>query len=161
MNILYELTAEYMEVLQMAESDEVETQVIIDTLEGIQGEIEVKADAYAKIIKTLEGQADAIKKEEDRLAKKRKSIETNVSNMKVSLENAMIAMNKKKFKTTLFDFNIQKNPASLVIDTPEAVPDDFKITQEPKIDNAKIKELLKTQELPFAHLSYSESLRIR
>lgn len=145
----------------MAESGEVEYQVVVDTLEGIQGEIEVKADAYAKIIKTLEGQADAIKKEEDRLSQKRRSLETNVKNMKLSLERAMIATDNKKFKTTLFSFNIQKNPASLVIDKPDEIPEQFLIPQDPKVDNAKIKELLKTQELPYAHLSYSESLRIR
>lgn len=145
----------------MAENGEVEYQTVIDTLESIQGEIEVKADAYAKIIRTLEGQVDAIKKEEDRLSQKRRSLETNVKNMKLSLERAMIAMDNKKFKTTLFSFSIQKNPATLVIDKPDEIPEQFLIPQNPKVDNAKIKELLKTQELPYAHLSYSESLRIR
>ena len=161
MSSLYELTADYLEVLEMAESGEVEYQTVIDTLESIQGEIEVKADGYAKIIKALEGQADALKKEEDRLASKRRSIDTNIKNMKTSLEKSMIITGNTKLKTTLFSFIIQRNPASLVIDKPNEIPEQFLIPQDPKVDNAKIKELLKTQELPFAHLSYSESLRIR
>jgi hypothetical protein len=71
----------------------------------------------------------------------------------------MRATGKTKFKTDLFSFNIQKNPARLVI-TGE-VPEKFLIPQDPKVDNKAIKELLKQQELPFAHLEQSESLRIR
>ena len=71
--------------------------------------------------------------------------------MKESLETAMRATGKTKFKTDLFSFNIQKNPPRLVIDKPEEVPEEYLIPQEPKIDTKAIKEILKEQELPFAH----------
>ena len=81
--------------------------------------------------------------------------------MKEALQNAMFITGKTKFKTDLFSFNIQKNPPRLVIDRPEEIPEEYLIPQEPKIDTSAIKEALKRQELPFAHLEQSESLRIR
>ena len=54
MSTLYELTGQYMDLMEMAE--EADPDVLRDTLEGIEGEIEDKADNYAKVIRTLEGQ---------------------------------------------------------------------------------------------------------
>nr|DAF69101.1 MAG TPA: resistance protein [Bacteriophage sp.] len=159
MSSLYSLTSDYLQVLDMAESGEVDADVIIDTLEGISGEIEVKAENYAKVMKSIEATAEALSKEEQRLALRRKVLENNVSRMKKSLEQSMIATDNKKFKTTLFSFSIQKNPASLVVSG--EVPEEYLVPQPPKVDNARIKEELKTKDLPFAHLEQGESLRIR
>jgi len=159
MATLYELTGQYRELLELAESEELDKQLIADTLEGLDGEIEIKADGYAKVIRELEGKTAVLKDEIDRLSKRKSVIENNIKNLKQALETAMRATGKTKFKTELFSFNIQKNPARLVI-TGE-VPEEYLIPQEPKIDTSAIKEALKQQELPFAHLEQSESLRIR
>jgi DNA-binding FrmR family transcriptional regulator len=159
MATLYELTGQFKELLQMIEDGDYEYQDLVDTFEAIEGEIEYKADGYAKVIKEIEGNVATIKAEIDRLSNKKDVLENSIKTMKQTLENAMKVTGKTKFKTDLFSFNIQKNPARLVI-TGE-VPEQFLIPQEPKVDNKAIKELLKQQELPFAHLEQSESLRIR
>jgi predicted nuclease with TOPRIM domain len=159
MATLYELTGQFRELLELVEQGEVDPKMLADTLEGLEGEIEIKADGYAKVIRELEGQASMLKGEIDRLSDRKSSIENNIKAMKESLEMAMRSTGKVKFKTDLFSFNIQKNPARLVI-TGE-VPKDYLIPQEPKVDNKTIKDLLKEKELPFAHLEQSESLRIR
>ena len=158
---LYEVTGEYKAVMEMAEDGETDPQVITDTLESIAGEIEVKADGYAKIIKMLDIQAKGIKSEEERLANMRKSLENNIARMKKSLETSMIETGNKKFKTPLFSFNIQKNPPNLVIDDFDNIPDKFLIQQPPKIDNKLLKDFIKDNPVPFAHLEQGESLRIR
>jgi chaperonin cofactor prefoldin len=161
MATLYELTGQYRELLELAESEELDKQLIADTLEGLDGEIEIKADGYAKVIRELEGKTAVLKDEIDRLSKRKSVIENNIKNLKQALETAMRATGKTKFKTDLFSFNIQKNPPKLIIDKPEEVPEEYLIPQEPKIDTKAIKEILKQQELPFARLEQSESLRIR
>lgn len=161
MATLYELTGQYRELLELAESEELDKQLIADTLEGLDGEIEIKADGYAKVIRELEGKTDLLKNEIERLSKRKSAIENNIKSMKEALQNAMFITGKTKFKTDLFNFNIQKNPPRLVIDKPEEVPEEYLIPQEPKIDTKAIKEILKQQELPFARLEQSESLRIR
>ena len=60
---LYQLTNNYETVLNMIYDEDVDEQMILDTLEGIEGEIEDKADGYAKIIKELETRRDARKAE--------------------------------------------------------------------------------------------------
>lgn len=161
MATLYELTGQYKQLLDMAETEELDKQLIADTLEALEGEIETKADGYAKIIRELEGKAELLKSEIDRLSNRKTAIENNIKSMKEALQNAMYITGKVKFKTNLFNFSIQKNPPKLVIDKLEEIPEEFLIPQPPKVDNTKLKEVLKEKELPFAHLEQSESLRIR
>lgn len=159
MATLYELTGQFRELLELIEQGEIDAELLADTLEGLEGEVEIKADGYAKVIKELEGNIATIKAEINRLSGKKSSLESSIKRLKESLETSMRATNKTKFKTDLFSFNIQKNPARLVITGD--VPSEYLIPQEPKVDNKTIKELLKQQELPFTHLEQGESLRIR
>lgn len=162
---LYELTEQYMQLLAMAEDADTDPDVLADTMEGLTGELEEKADGYAKVIKSLQADAETIKAEEKRLHDRRTAIENNVDRLMQSLENAMRACNKPKFKTELFSFNIQKNPASVVMDEAciENIPAEYLVFQDPKIDRKKIKEDLQAgKDLDgIAHLEQSEKLRIR
>lgn len=162
---LYKLTTEYMELLAMLEDPEMDEQVIADTLEGLSGEIEAKADGYARVMRQMDADAKAIKAEEERLANRRKNLENRAANLKGRLQQMMEITGKVKFKTELFSFGIQKNPAAVVIDEQyiENIPEEYLIRQDPKIDRAKLKEDLKAgKDLDgIAHLEQTESLRIR
>ena len=162
---LYELTSEYMELLAMLEDPDTDEAVILDTLEGVGGELEEKADGYARVMRQMDADAAAIKAEEERLHNRRKSLENRSAWLKSRLQNVMELTGKTKFKTELFSFGIQKNPASVVIDEQyiENIPAEYLIAQDPKIDRQKIKEDLKAgKDLEgIAHLEQSESLRIR
>jgi hypothetical protein len=162
---LYELTSEYMELLAMLEDPDTDETVILDTLEGVGGELEEKADGYARVMRQMDADAAAIKAEEERLHNRRKSLENRSAWLKSRLQNVMELTGKTKFKTELFSFGIQKNPASVVIDEQyiENIPAEYLIAQDPKIDRQKIKEDLKAgKDLEgIAHLEQSESLRIR
>ena len=165
MATIYELTDEYALLLELAEDPEVDPETIEGTLEALGGEIEEKADGYAKVMKQLEANAAALKAEEKRLYTKRTTCENNIKRMKQALQYAMEATGKTKFKTDLFSFGIQKNPAAVVMDAQyiENIPEEYLIPQEPKIDRTKLKEDLKAGKNldGIAHLEQSESLRIR
>lgn len=161
MATLYKLAEEYLELLEMLEDDSVDQEVVNDTLGGVEGEIEVKADNCAKLIQELNGSVNTIDAEIDRLKKRREAIANNAQRIKKYIESVMITTGKKKFKTDLFGFNIQKNPPSLVIDQKEMIPKQYWITQEPKLDKTSLKKWLKDNKEDFAHLEQSEGLRIR
>ncbi len=165
MSTLYELTDDYLNLLEMAEDPDTDPEAFADTLEGIEGAIEDKADGYAKVIRTLEGDAAACDAESKRLRNKKQAIENNIKRMKQALQYAMEATGKTKFKTPLFSFGIQKNPAAVVMDEGyiENIPERFLIPQDPVIDKKAIKEALKAGEdlEGIAHLEQTESLRIR
>lgn len=161
MATLYKLTEEYLELLDLLEDDSVDQEVVNDTLEAVGGEIEVKADNCAKLIQELNGSASTLDAEIDRLKKRRDVLVSNAQNLKKYIESAMIATGKKKFKTDLFGFNIQKNPPRVVIDREEDIPEEYWIAQQPKLDNTALKKWLKDNKADFAHLEQGESLRIR
>ena len=159
---MYELTADYMTVLNMATDGETPPDAIADTLEAIGGEIEIKAENSAVIMQELTAESEKLKNEIDRLTARKKSLETNVAAIKERIFDAMKTTGKEKFKTTLFSFSIGKNPAKLVIDDAEKIPRKYLIPQPAKIDNAKLKEELKAGKVcKYAHLEQSESLRIK
>ena len=145
---LYNLTNDYMNLLELAEDPDIDEQAFIDTLEGIDGALEDKADGYAKVIRTLEGDAAACDAESKRLRNKKQTIENNIKRMKAALQYAMEVTGKTKFKTALFSFGIQKNPAAVVMDEAyiENIPERFLIPQDHQIDKKAIKEALKTGE---------------
>lgn len=164
MSTLYELTGEYMALLQMLEDTE-DAQVVIDTLEGIDGEIEFKADNYAKVMKCIEGDIAAVKAEIDRLQARKKTMENNIDSLKKHLQYAMVTTGKTKFKTELFSFSVQKNggkrPVIWDVDV-EDLPDEFlKIEKKPNA-TAMAEYLDKNGENEYAHYGeQDESLRIR
>ncbi len=163
MMTLYEMTEDYRMLLEMAEDPDVDPAVLKDTMDGIEGAIEEKAEGYAMVMKELEASENAIKNEIDRLNARRLTITNSVHCMKLSLQEAMELTGKTKFKTDLFSFGIQKNPPSVVLDVdPEVLPDEYLIPQPPKVDKTKIKEDLKAGlDIGVAHLEQTESLRIR
>jgi len=163
---LYELTNDYMELLQMAEDPDIDEQAFLDTLEGIEGALEDKADGYAKVMRMLDGDAVTIKAEEDRLSTRRKTIENRIKHMKQSLQTMMELTGKTKFKTQLFSFNVQNNPASVVIDEPDVdnIPERFLKHKDPEIDRKAIKDAIKAGDedaMDIAHLEQTRGLRIK
>jgi len=162
MATMYELTADYLAVLAMANDPDVPPEAVADTLEGIGGEIEIKAENTAIIMQELTAEAEKLKAEEKRLAERRKKLESNIDAMKTRLYDAMKLTGKEKFKTTLFSFNIQKNPVKVVIDDESKIPKKYMIPQPAKIDTAKLRDDLKAGAIrKYAHLEQGESLRIK
>lgn len=162
---LYELTEQYAVLLDMLYDGEEDEQTIRDTMESVDGEIEDKADNYARIIFGMKADIEALKIEEERLYTRRKTLETRQKWLKENLEANMRFIGKTKFKTALFSFNIQKNGGlePLVIDGAiEDIPGRFLIPQPPVPNNESIRRLLAEKQVDWAHLEpRGESLRIR
>lgn len=166
MSTLYELTGQMLQLQDiLAEEDNEEyVQTVLDTMEGLDFEIELKADNYARIIRNLTADVEGLKTEIDRLSSRKKSVENNIAALKTRLEYSMIQLGKEKFKTELFSFGIQNNPPKVVIDEPDLIPSAYLIPQPPKPDVAKIKEYLNGEGKGFelwAHIEQGRSLRIR
>lgn len=153
MSTLYEITGDYLGILNMLEDEEnLDPQAFQDTLDGIDGEFEDKADGYARVMKELNAEAKKYEAEIQRMTARMDALNNRSKMLKQHLYDSMKATGKIKFKTDLFSFGIQKNggvqPLELMPDV--EVPDEY-CRKEP--DNAKIREALKNgMELPFAVL---------
>jgi hypothetical protein len=170
MSKLYELTNEFLQLLNMLEDEDEDEQCILDTLEGIDYEFEVKADGYAKIIKSIESDVKGLDAEIQRLTGRKKTFENRIKYLKNNLEMCMKATGKTKFTTDLFSFNIQKNGGKrkLTVDVDVSlIPEDFRIKQPDVVDGDKLREYMKTSGVggdicEWAHLEpQSEGLRIK
>lgn len=166
---LYELTADYLKLQSMLEDPDVDQQAVTDTLEAMDYAIEEKADGYVKVIKNMEGSVNAIKLEIDRLTDKKRHLEESIKRLKTNLQESMIAMDKRKIKTDLFQISIQKNGGAIpvIVDVPvEQLPDECVIITEAP-DKKALAALLTDPENKDHYAKYAhfgdrgESLRIK
>ena len=109
----------------------------------------------------LGGKIYLIEREMYRLKQNKDVLNNNIKRIKQQIEKSMIDTGKRKFKTDLFSFGIQKNPPAVVIDQEEQIPEEYWVAQEPKLNRTAIKQWLKENEADWAHLTQTESLRIR
>lgn len=161
MNI-YELKENWKQVAEMLYEEEIDEKCILDTLESIEGEIEDKADSYAKIIKEFEALREARKTEAKRLNESASVLDNRIKFLKGNLFNVMKETGKTKFNTELFSFNICKNGGKQALTIDGDVPEEFTKTIIEN-DTDKIRQALEDGEnLSFAHLEpRGESLRIK
>ena len=165
---LYEITGELLELQNMIEEG-ADPDVVNDTIESVEFDLEQKAEGYVMVIRNLEAQAKAIKDEEKRLREKRLAAENGIERLKKRLFDSMNATGKKKLNAGVFTLSVQKNGGALpvIIDADvENMPKEMlKIDIKP--DTKKIAELLQDEEKSrfyskFAHFAErGESLRIR
>lgn len=165
---LFEITERYQQLLAFAEDGDIDDEVFAETLQGIEDELELKAENYVRVIKELEirkgsigGEISVIQAEVDRRKELVNSIDRHIAKMKESLCNAMVATGKQKFKTEHFSFWTQET-ASVVIDDPANIPMDFYRVREPEVNKEAIKKALNNGEtFEFAHLEKKSGVRFK
>lgn len=162
---LYELTADYLKLQQMLEDPDVDSEEIEAYMADLEDEIEKKADAYAMVIRNMQGSLMAIKSELERLNANKNLFELGIKRLKENLQQSMIVTGKKKFKTDLFSFNIQKNGGAdpVIVDVPvEELPDELVIIKEEPDKKAIAAYIKETGDITYAHFGErGESLRIK
>ena len=159
---LYELTQNYLNLLDLLENPEVPADIIQSAIEEVEGNFEDKAENIVKLIKSVEGDIKTYKEEELRLSTRRKTLENKVINLKVYLESSLKAIGKKEIKGKLFTLKIQKNAPSVVIDDLNTIPKEYLKESIVLVDKTKLKDDLKNGlDVPGARLQSTESLRIR
>lgn len=165
---LYDLNIQMQTILEMAEDGDLDPQLIADTLEGVEGEIEDKLDSYGVVMNELQMDVAKIDQEIKRLTEKKRLINNNIDRMKNAVQYTMTeVLNTKKVKGEKFTWSIQKNGGKApVILNPDvsimSYPERFQ-DWDVKADKVAIREALEAGEvLPFASLGErGESLRLK
>lgn len=162
---LYDITGRALMLMSIADDEDIEEDVLKDTLEGIEGEYDDKIEAYCKVVKNLESDMKAFADEIKRLQAKKKCIENNIERIKKTIFDSLKLMEKTTAGGKILKASIQKNggKAPLVFDVKEDdVPIEFqKVSVEP--NNEAIRDALDSGiELSFVHYGErGESLRIK
>lgn len=154
---LYDLTNQYLELIGMLTDPDIDEEIINDTLEGLQGEIEEKLEGCGMILRQMDGDISMIDAEIKRLQARKKTYENSQKRLKNYILTSMKAMGLPKVKTPLFSFTVRGGVDSVVVTDEALVPEEFRVKQPDKIDKAGLKDFLKKGNvLSFAHLQKGE-----
>ena len=164
---LYSLNVQMQTILEMAEDDELDPQLIADTLEGLEGEVEDKLDSYGIVMNELLMDVEKIDVELKRLTDTKKRINRNIDRMKEAVKASMILMDKRKVQGAHFTWQIQKNggKAPLIIDEDMpaiSLPEEYQLWDVKPNKEVIRQDLEAGKELPYARLGErGESLRLK
>lgn len=113
---LYEITEQYHHALVALTDSDLDEQTINDTLEGLKGDIEVKAKNVAAFISNRKAEIVAVKEASKKLADRAKaehaSLDRLTEYLKYNMENSGIT----EIRSPELLLKIKTNPPSLVID---------------------------------------------
>ena len=163
---LYEIVGNYLQLQEMLYEDEVPDQVLLDTIEAVDGEFDYKIENYCKVIKNVESDIKALDEESKRLSEKKKVLENRVDRLKKTMFEAMKTVGKTKAGGQILKASIQKNGGKLplIVDDIDVskLPDTYKKV-EYTTNNEAIREALDNGvTLDFARYGErGESLRIK
>lgn len=164
MPALYQLAAEYRAAAQYLIDLDQDEQTIADTLEGLSGDLEVKAQNVAFMVRNLEVTADAIKAFEQQQKDRRQAIERRAESLRAYLASCMTACGIQKIEGPGISLSFRSSSA-VVIDEPGLLPAEFwrqKPQPEPEPDKALIASAIKAgSEVPGAHVEQRRNLQIK
>ena len=151
MATLYELTSEYTRLLDALEcaEDDVEAESIWEQIDLLDGDIQQKADAYARMMRVKQAEAEGFKAEKQRLAECQQRAEKTVDRLKTRMLEMMQVLNLTEVSTGIGKWRVQLNPWSCNVWDADGVPMDYHVPQPDKIDKAAILKNFKvTGEIP-------------
>jgi hypothetical protein len=162
---LFDLTADYLQILDMMDDPELDQQTLADTMEGIEGALEDKFDRYVYVAKQEQGDIDVLNETIKQLQARKKSKEENLKKLKKVMTDVMNGTGKIKFKTAQHSYWVQKNPKSVVIDTENVrdIPEDYLTFKEPEANKTAIQKAIEEGKdfSGLAHIEQTEGVRWR
>lgn len=141
-----------------------------DTLTGIEGEFDEKAESIAIYYKQLLAEAKMLKAEKAAIAKRQSQKEKQAESLKTYLFKSMQALGRQKIDMPRAVMSLKKNAPSLVIDdeisfvewAEEHNLDHLLKYSMPEVKKNDVKALCtKGEEIPFVHMEAKQSLSIK
>lgn len=162
---VYQIVAQLRELGELADTEEIDATVIRDTLEALEGELEVKATNIAKLTRNLDYTAQAIRDAAAKMLERAERVERRAESIRAYLLWAMQAADIKSIECPEFKIRRQNNPPSVIVEDWHALPDAFKKQPAPPPlvpDKVGIKEALQAgKPVPGARLFQNERLVIK
>ena len=165
MTALYILAQEYSEAMSALADLDMDEQTVADTLEGLAGDLEVKAINVASFARNLEATAAQIKEAEAAMATRRQAIEKRAAGLRAYLMRTLQGVGITSVACPYFELSIRDNPPAVDIFDALQVPAEYMRTPEPPPavpDKVSIKAALKTgADVAGCRLSQSKRLVIK
>ncbi len=161
---LFDIANEYRNACVVLADLDLDPQTVADTLEGLSGELEVKAANVVGFTRNLEALAEAIKAEETRMAGRRKALENRAASLRAYVLSSMQAAGVQKIEGPRFKITIRSNPEAVDVFDAAQIPAAFMRQPEPpppSPDKTAIKAALKAgTDVPGARLTQGQRLAV-
>lgn len=143
MTALYEIANAYASL----QNEDLDPDMIADTLEGIDGEFNEKVEQLLSIIKNQSALSTMLKEEAKNLSDRAKACDSKVANIKQYIIKAMQTTERTKLNAGLHTLTVRKPSKSVNIVDVDALPTEFvKYETLVKADKNLIAEKLKLGE---------------
>jgi hypothetical protein len=145
MTALFILAHEYRAAADKLADLDLDAQTVKDTLDGMAGELEVKASATAAVIRNMESLAGQIKDAEKAMSERRKAIESRAASLSAYLLANMAHAGIQKVETPHFAISVKTNPGHVEVYDEAMIPAEFmrqKPPPAPEPDKAALKAAL-------------------
>ena len=163
MTTLYELTGQFLAVSEMADDPKM-VDAVADTLDGIEGEIQDKAQAIVQVQANMHGDMDAIDCEIKRLQARKQIISNRVQRLKDYLLINMVSTGISKIECPLFSITLPKARPMVDVVEESLIPEKYiKTTVSTVPVKAEILKALKAgEDVPGCRLGESKrSIKIK
>ena len=160
---LYEIDSAYQNLYEAYEAAETEEDknAILDTLDSLDGALEVKLENYGKMYKNAMSDYEALKAEKQRLEKRMKTAQNLALKLKESVKSCLEWHGKSKFTAGIFKYTVRKNPPSVVVDDIKALPSKYvSVVYKPLNSDIK-KALADGEDIQGVHLESTIGLLIK
>ena len=162
---LYELANQHRELSKLGDSDELPEDVIRDTLEALEGTIEVKAVSVAKFSLNLDSTADAIEAAAKAMTIRAKRVRNRADAIRAYLQFNMSALGIREVSCPEFTIRLRENPESVKISEGVDMPKEFMVQPEPpppRPDKKALKDAIKAgRHIDGVYLERGERLEIK
>jgi hypothetical protein len=162
---LFEIAGEYRDAAEKLAELDLDAQTIADTLEGLSGDLQTKAQSVVFMARNLEATAAAIKQAEADMAARRKAMENRATALRRYVLDAMQTAGIHRIECPQFRLSIRDNPGAVDIFEPALIPAVYMTQPEtppPVPDKAEINKALKQgADVPGARLARSKRLEVK
>lgn len=162
---LYVIADQYLQDVAKLQDLDLDPQTVADTLEGLSGDLEVKATNVAMFIRNLESLADQIKHAEATMSARRKAIEARADAVREYLLTNMQRTGISKIDSPYLHIALRNNPPSVIVDDVTLIPERYMRQAPPPPpvpDKKEIAAALKFGEkVPGVHLETKQTVTIK
>lgn len=158
---LFKLNQDYQNVLSMLDEG-VEIEVIQDTLDSIEADINTKVDNTVWIIKAVDGDVETIDKEIKRLQGLKKSRANLKDKLKDNLQLMLENRDLKNYRTSINYIYRKSNAPSVYVTDESKLDKSYYVSLAPRLNKKQLSDDLKAGiEIPGVELRRTESLVVK
>ena len=126
MSSLFQITSDMQTLYDMLTDPDADVQAVRDTLDGMMGELEVKASGYIAVLEQMDMEQKKAEEMYKFFKEKADARKNGIKRMKDAIKWAMINLNLDKIEAGNYTIKLQANGGKLPLQIIGEVPDNFK-----------------------------------